>query len=205
MSIASSLVELVRVAPGAYRGRVRGVLSALRGGGAVLVAAAVAVVLSQSAVARSYAIINLSVGQVVTLSGSSIGCGARQANGKPYIYCTSSRASAAYVALMTAMGRVEVLSVKTHKAVFDRTPAVVLHSRIGTAANLGDVVVLAGTPILCDVIKTSGKPTMLCESVDKKGVVRPNSYSFGISDTVVSSLEWDAHKQVHVLHTWRES
>ena len=171
----------------------------------MLLGVAVAAALCQAAVAGSNGIINLSVGQVVTLSGSSIGCGSREANGKPYIYCTSSRSSAGYVALMAANGRVEVLSVKTHKAVFDRTPAVVMRSSIGTAAHLGDVVVLGGTRILCDVIKTGGKPTMICEYVDGKGVVRPNSFSFGISDTLVSSLAWDAQKQVHVLRTWRES
>jgi hypothetical protein len=171
----------------------------------LLAGAILAGVFCEGAAARSSTIIDLKVNQVVTLSGSSIGCGARKANGKPYVYCTSSRPSAAYVALMAANGRTEVLSVKTQKAVFDRTPAGAGRRGVATAARVGDVIVLEGTSVLCDVIKTGGKPTMICEYVNAKGAVRPNSYSFGISDAVVSSLRWDRRRQVHVLHTWRES
>lgn len=56
------------------------------------------------------------------------------------------------------------------------------------------MVVLSRTSILCDVITTGGKPTLLCEYVDGKGVVHPNSYAFAISDELVSSLRWDASK-----------
>ena len=66
------------------------------------------------------------------------------------------------------------------------------------------MIVANGTSILCYVIKVSGKPTLICEYVNGKGVVRPNSYSFGISDAVLTSLKWDAAKQVHVLQTWSE-
>jgi hypothetical protein len=172
---------------------------------AVFAVSAVAAGFASGAGARSSAIINLGADQVVTISGTSIGCGTRSSGGKPYIYCTSSRPSAAYVAIMTSNGRVEIISVKTHKAAFDRTMASV-DRHIGTpVARLQDIVTVAGTSILCDVIKVSGKPTIVCEYVNSKGVVRPNSYSFGIGDTVVSSLQWDAAGKVHLLHTWAES
>ena len=180
-----------------------GRLMATRGVCAVFVALALAAALAGGAGARSATVINLGLNQVVTISGTSIGCGTRASGGKPYIYCTSSRPTAAYVALMASNGRVEILSVKTHKAAFDRTPA---SARSSTpVAHLQDIVVVSGTSILCDVFKVSGKPTMVCEYVDSKGVVRPNSYSFGIGDSVLSSLRWDPAGKVHVLNTWRES
>jgi hypothetical protein len=176
-----------------------------RGACAAATAATLALGFASSAGAHQSAIIDLGLNQVVQVANSSIGCGTRSSSGTPYIYCTSSRSSAAYVAILAANGRVEVVSVKTHKAAFNRAPAGV-ETRNGTpTAQLKDLVVVTGTSILCDVLTVSGKPTMLCEYVNKKGDARPNSYSFGISDTIVSSLEWDAAGKLHVLHTWAES
>jgi hypothetical protein len=97
------------------------------------------------------------VKQVATPPGSSIGCGARKANGKPYIYCTSSRPSAAYVAPMAANGRTEVLSVKTQKAVFDRTPAAVARRGVAAAARVGDVIVLEATSLTRTSAPSTGR------------------------------------------------
>jgi hypothetical protein len=155
--------------------------------------------------ARQSAIIDLALNQVVQVAHSSIGCGTRSSSGTPYIYCTSSRSSAAYVAILAANGRVEIVSVKTHKAAFNRAPAAVATTNGTPTAQLKDLVVVSGTSILCDVLTVSSKPTMVCEYVNKKGDARPNSYSFGISDSIVSSLQWDAAGKLHVLHTWAES
>jgi hypothetical protein len=162
------------------------------------------VALAPAAAARLTGIIDLSVNETVGLSGSSVGCGSREANGAPYIYCTSSKPSAGYVALMAGTGRTEILSVQTHEAVFDRLRQAVGVSFVG-AARVGDVIVVSGTSVLCQVITTDARPTVLCEYVNRRGAPRPNSYAFAISDAMVSSLEWDAKGRVHVLGSWRES
>jgi hypothetical protein len=179
---------------------------------AALAALLLLVAVPGSALARSDAIITLSVGDALSLSGSKIQCGVSanrgyglKLTGLTYIVCGPSTQvkGGGYVALMDSKGRVVVLSIRTEKAVSSRTPASA-GSQAGNTARIGDVVAINGTSILCSMIKVSGVPTLLCEYVDGKGVVHPNSYSFGISDTVVSSLNWDATKRVHVLQTWSE-
>ena len=181
---------------------------------AVLAVLLLVVAVPGSALAHANAIITLSVGDSLSLSGSKIQCGVSanrgyglRLTGLTYIVCGPSTQvkGGGYVALMDSKGRVVVLSIRTEKTVSSRTPAAVVSQRAGNMARIGDVVAINGTTILCLMIKVSGLPTLLCESVDGKGAVRPNSYSFGISDSVVSSLRWDATKHVHVLQTWPEN
>jgi hypothetical protein len=162
---------------------------------------------------RATSIVTLSVGDGLAISGSKIQCGASAnvgydlpLSGKTYIVCGPSTQvrGGGYVALFVSDGRVVILSIKTHKAVSSHAPRAVARRDALRTARIGDVIVLSGTPVLCDVIKAGGLPTLVCESVDGKGVVRPNSYSFAISDSLVSSLRWDAAKQVHVLQSWHE-
>jgi hypothetical protein len=40
--------------------------------------------------------------------------------------------------------------------------------------------------------------------VNKQGV-RPGSFSFGISDTTVSTLGWNAARKAKLLHSWNEN
>ena len=185
----------------------------MRVGFAVLAGAMVFSGISSSAVARSGAIITLSVGDGLALSGSKIQCGVSanvgyglRLGGKTYIVCGPSTRvkGGGYVALIESSGHVFILSVKTHKVVSSRAPAGVAHRSVLRTARMGDVIVLRGTSILCSLIRVGGLPTLLCEYADHKGGVRPNSYSFGISDAVVSSLRWDGAKRVHVLRTWPE-
>jgi hypothetical protein len=194
-------------------GQVCSRLHGMRGGVAMLAGAILFVALSGSAAARSMTIITLSVGDGLMISGSKIQCGVSansgyglRLSGKTYIVCGPSTQvkGGGYVALIESDGRVVILSVKTHKTVSSRAPQAVGRRSSLRTARLGDVIVLSGTSILCTVIKVGGKPTLICEYVDSKGVVHPNSYSFGISDAVVSSLRWDTAKQVHVLQTWPE-
>ena len=181
---------------------------------AALAALLLLVAVPGSALARSDAIITLSVGDALSLSGSKIQCGVSanrgyglKLTGLTYIVCGPSTQvkGGGYVALMDSKGRVVVLSIRTETTVSSRSPAAVVSQRAGSMARIGDVVAINGTPILCLMIKVGGVPTLLCEYVDGKGVVRPNSYSFGISDMVASSLHWDATKHVHVLQTWSEN
>jgi len=189
--------------------RVQGV----RWGLVILAGAIVVGGLSDSVAARPGAIITLSVGDGLAMAGSAIQCGVGANSGyglplrgKTYIVCGPSTQvkGGGYVAVMESDGRVVILSIKTHKTVFSRAPQAVVGRSALRSARIGDVIVLTRTSILCDVITAGGKPTLICEVVDGKGAVRPNSYSFGISDAVVSSLRWDAAKKVHVLQTWPE-
>jgi len=109
-----------------------------------------------------------------------------------------------YVALIMSDGRVVILSVRTHKAVSSHAPRAIAQRGSLRTARIADVIVLSGTSILCDVIQAGGLPTLICEVANGKGVVHPNSYSFAISDALVSSLRWDAAKHVHVLQSWPE-
>ena len=77
--------------------------------------------------------------------------------------------------------------------------------RLGTPVHPGDTIVLPGTSISCNASKVGGKPTIICYYLDKKGVVRAGSISFGISDTVVTSLGWDRTRHVHLLNSWPEN
>jgi hypothetical protein len=184
-----------------------------RFGAALLLAAALSACVSSTAAGGAQAIISLSVGDGLSIAGSKIQCGV-SANvgyglklaGQTYIVCGPSThvKGGGYIALIESDGRVVILSVKTQKSVSSRAPAAVGAQKGMSTARIGDVVVLKGTSIMCDAIRVGGKPTLICDYVNAKGVVRANSYSFGISDAIVSSLKWDAAKHVHVLRSWSE-
>jgi hypothetical protein len=184
---------------------------------ALLAAAAtglVLVVVPGAAFARSNSVITLSVGDALSIAGSKIQCGVSknvgyglQLTGLTYIVCGPSTEvkGGGYVALMASNGRVVLLSVRTHKTVSSRTPASAVSLNASETAHIGDIVVLDGTSILCQVIKVSREPTLLCQYVDSRGNARPNSYSFGISDKLATSLAWNAKRIVRVLQAWPES
>lgn len=171
---------------------------------------------ASGAVAHQTRIVRISVGDGLAISGSKIQCGMSadvgyglDLRGKRFIACgpSTSTKGGGYVALMASDGHVYVLSIKTHKTVSSRMPAsaVASDTRSGlVTVKIGDTVVLGGTPLLCDVLKVGGLPTLVCELVDSKGRIRGNSYSFGISDSEVTSLKWDPAQHVHLLASWSE-
>jgi hypothetical protein len=182
-------------------------------GVSLIAGAALGLGLPDSAVAGATSIITVSAGDGLAISGSKIQCGVSANSGyglplagKTYVACGPSTQvrGGGYVALIVSDGRVVILSVRTQKAVFSYAPRAVAYPSAFRAARIGDVIVLDGTSIVCDVIKASGVPTLICELVDSKGIVHPNSYSFAISDALVSSLRWDPARQVHVLQSWPE-
>ena len=160
--------------------------------------------------------LRIGVGDGLAIAGSKIQCGMSadvgyglDLRGKRYIACgpSTSTKGGGYVALMASDGHVYILSIKTHKAVSSRMPASAAASRTRSAVvttKIGDTVVLAGTPLLCDVLKVGGLPTLVCELVNSKGRIRGNSYSFGVSDSEVTSLRWDPTQHVHLLASWSE-
>jgi len=169
---------------------------------------AVAAAAAGSALAGN--VVTLAPSGYVYLAGTSIRCGSETSNGATFISCGIVLASGeskrgSYVAGMESNGRTIVIhAIKPGNTptVFDRTPAAAVAKVV---VKPGDVISLPGTPIACSADKVSGKPTIFCDLLNAKGHVRPNSYAFGIGDTVVTSLAWDAKGHVHLLKSWPEN
>jgi hypothetical protein len=100
---------------------------------------------------------------------------------------------------------VNVISATTLKTEFSRAPAAAVREQAGIPVGPGDTIEVPGTSILCSAGSVSGEPTIFCDYVDKKGAVRPHSYSFGISDTVVTALGWDRARHAHLIRSWPEN
>lgn len=182
----------------------------MRHTGAILMGAIFVGAFAAAAAGSASRVVRLPLHGTVILSGSNIRCGSGSLNGVTYIDCGVSDVSGqpkqgGYVALMAADGRVNVIRVTTKKTVFSRMPAAVVRTSAGTLVHPGDVIQLPGTSISCNVSSVGGKPTIICYYLDTRGVVRPHSYSFGISDTVVTALGWDAVRHAHLIHGWPEN
>jgi hypothetical protein len=153
------------------------------------------------------------VGDGIAIVASKIQCGVAadvgyglDLRGKTYVVCGPSTKvkGAGYVALIASDGHVYILSIKSHRTVSSRAPAGVVRRAALATVRIGDRVAIRGTSLLCDVIKVSGAPTLLCDYVDARGAIRANSFAFGISDDEVTSLRWDAAQHVHILKAFSE-
>lgn len=178
----------------------------------MLVAAILAGSLVSAAAGRSGGVVPLQLGGALYLSGSHIRCGSgKDVKGVTLVDCEIVDASdypkrGSYIVLMEANGRVNVTNESTLKTVFDRKPAAVVQARAKTIIHPGDRIELPGTStISCNASLVGRKPTIFCYYVDKKGVVRAHSYSFAISDTIVTTLGWDAKGHASVIHSWPEN
>ena len=67
----------------------------------------------------------------------------------------------ALMALETAMST--LLSIKTHKTVSSRVPASAARRSSQYGVKVGDRITVKDTPLVCDVLKISGLPTLLCD------------------------------------------
>ncbi len=178
--------------------------------GTILVCATAAVLVAAGAAARSTRVIPLQLHGTVVLAGSKIRCGSGQLKGLTYVDCGVADGSGqpkrgSYVALMAADGRVNIVSATTLKTEFSRVPAAAVATPSPTVVRPGDTVTVPGTALSCSASRVSGKATIICYYLDAKGVVRPHSYSFGISDSVVTALGWDGARHAHLIHAWPEN
>jgi hypothetical protein len=173
--------------------------------GAILAGA----VLASSAGAAN--VIAMRPGDYVYLAGTSVRCGFVKANGLTFLSCgvvdkSGDAIRGSYVAAIMSNGRVAIVhAIKPGNTptVFDRTPAAVV-ARM--AAKPGDHIEPTGTLITCSVALVTSEPTIFCDLLDGKGTgYRPGSYAFGMGDTVLTSLGWDAKGKVHLLKTWPEN
>ena len=175
-----------------------------------IVAALSMVAPAGTAVAASH-VVSLPLHGTLSLAGSHVLCGSGRAKGLTYIDCGIGGASGqpkrgGYVALLAANGKVSVIAVSTNKVVFDRVAAPLALRAPSTSVitvHPGDEVRLPGVAaISCKISSLEGATTILCFYVDRQGGVRPRSFSFGMSDRIVTTLGWDASRTARPLHDW---
>jgi hypothetical protein len=169
--------------------------------------------LAATAGAASQHLVSLPLHGTLSLAGSHVLCGSGKYKGLVYVDCGIGGANGTpkkggYVALMASNGKVSVLDVSGNRIVFDKVAAPLARSTGAStvvSAAPGDEVRLVGvSSIDCKVSLVTTTTTIVCFYVDKKGV-RPRSFSFGISDTTVSTLGWNASRRAKLLHTWIEN
>ncbi|MEO9175839.1 MAG: hypothetical protein ABI317_10045 [Gaiellales bacterium] len=73
-------------------------------------------------------------------------------------------------------------------------------------ARPGDVIVLPTLQkISCSVRSLTSITTIFCYHVDKRGIVKPGSYSFGLSDVVTTTLAWLSTWKSKLVGHWAEN
>jgi hypothetical protein len=147
----------------------------------------------------------------IVVKGSRVVCGAGKSNGLIFVDCgipgsNGQPREGSYVALIATSGKVSVIDVTTTKIVFNRVGGTLARSVAPVTIAAGDSFEVSGvTSILCNAALAGGKTSVFCNYVDKKGLVRPGSYAFGIGDTVVTAQGWDAKRHPHVIKAWPEN
>jgi hypothetical protein len=169
--------------------------------------------LVSTAAAASQRLVSLPLHGTLSLAGSHVLCSSGQYKRLTYLDCgiggpNGHPKRGGYVVLMAANGKVSVLDVSGNKIVFDKVAAPLArssHEAAVVTAGPGDEVRLTGiSSIDCKVSLVTTTTTIVCFYVNKQGV-RPGSFSFGISDTTVSALGWNAARKAKLLRTWTEN
>jgi len=178
----------------------------------ILVAAAVATAcLCPGAQARSSKVVELPMGGTLLLAGSHVTCGSGHLNGETFIDCgiigvRGQPKVGSYVVLMAGDGKVGVTAASTNKIVFNRAPAARADRASDITARPGDVIVLPTLQkISCDVRSLTGVTTIFCYYVDRKGIVKTGSYSFGLSNVVTTTLAWYSPSKSKLVGHWPEN
>jgi hypothetical protein len=183
----------------------------MRKTGLLLAIATLAACFGAPAEAAQGKVVALPMGGTLLLAGSHVTCGSGHLNGKTFIDCGiigvhGQPKVGSYVVLMAADGKVGVATAATHKIVFNRAPAARDRPTDDITAHPGDVIVLPTLQaISCEVRSLTGVTTIFCYYVDKKGIVRPGSYSFGLSDVVTTTLLWSSTSKSRLLGHWPEN
>jgi hypothetical protein len=153
-----------------------------------------------------HATLSLSSSNVLCTSGqykrlTYLDCGIGGANGQPK--------KGGYVALIATDGKVSVLDVSKNAIVFEKVaaPLSLDGGQIAVlVAHPGDEVRLHGvSSIDCKVSLVTTTTTIVCFYVNGTRGVRPRSFSFGISDTSVSTISWSKARKATLLHDFPEN
>jgi hypothetical protein len=166
--------------------------------------------------ARPQKIIGMPLRSTLLLASSNVACGSGVVAGHGFVDCGIAGANGqpkkgSYFVIMTDVGRVNMIAASTRAIVSSHTSAAreqpAQRTLITQTAHAGDQIVLPSMPQLsCRVQAVGGHTTIFCYYVDKKtGVVRPGSFSFGMSDTVTTVSTWNAARKAHSAGYWAEN
>ncbi len=173
---------------------------------AILAAAIVATASGRNAAK----VVTLQPGQTVELSRSHVICIYQKKSGDFGMECAIVDSSGqpkhgSYIVVMLASGGISVVVPYTNKVVFVRKGRTMLRDSSITVGN-GTEIKLAGTTKLgCSTVAVRGEPTVFCDLLDAHGNFLPNSYAFGIGDSTLTALQWNAAGKVKTVGSWREN
>ncbi len=154
--------------------------------------------------------VTLEVNQTLELSGSHVICIYQKRDGGSGIECAIADSSGqpkhgSYIVVMPVTGGVSVVVPYSNKVVFLRKGGTMLRSSSITVGS-GMAIELAGTSKLgCSTATVRSEPTIFCDLLDAHGNFVPSSYAFGLGDTTLTALHWNAAGKVATVGSWREN
>jgi hypothetical protein len=133
-------------------------------------------------------------------TGAGMECGIVDSSGQPL--------HGSLIAVLPLTGGISVVAAYSNKVVFVRRADTMQRNAgdssigvgLGAQINLSDT-----TKMGCSTVKVSGKPTVFCDMLDGKGGFAHNSYAFGISDSTLTALYWNAKGKVSAVDSWTEN
>ncbi len=155
-------------------------------------------------------VVTLQPKQTVELSGSHVFCLYQKDSGGAGMECAVADGSGqpkhgSHIIVMLASGGISVVVPYTNKVVFVRKGGTMLRESSITVGN-GTEIKLAGTTKLgCSTAGVRGEATIFCDLLDAHGNFLPNSYAFGIGDSTLTALQWNAAGKVKTVGSWPEN
>jgi hypothetical protein len=155
-------------------------------------------------------VVTLQPKQTIELSGSHVFCLYQKDSGVSGMECAVADSSGqpkhgSYIIVMLASGGISVVVPYTNKVVFVRKGGTMLRDSSITVGS-GTEIKLGGTSKLgCSTVDVRGEPTVFCDLLDAHGNFLPNSYAFGIGDSTLTALRWNAAGKVSTIGSWREN
>jgi hypothetical protein len=183
----------------------------MRKAGTFLTVAILAAALAAAASGRPEGkTVTLQVNQDLELSGSHVICIYQKRDGGSGIECAIADSSGqpkhgSYIVVMPVTGGISVVVPYSNKVVFVRKGGPMLRDSSITVGD-GTEIELAGTSKLgCSTVAVRGEPTIFCDLLDGHGNFLPNSYAFGLGDSTLTALQWNAAGKVKTVASWREN
>jgi hypothetical protein len=179
--------------------------------GTFLVAAIAASALAASATARpDVKVVTLQTGQTMELSGSHVICIYQKRDGGAGIECAVVDSSGqplhgSYLVVMPTTGGISVVVPYSNKVVFVRKGGALKRDSSITVGSGVEIKLADTTKLGCSTVAVRGEPTVFCDLLDPHGNFLPNSYAFGLGDTTLTALHWNAAAKVSTVRSWREN
>ncbi len=173
----------------------------------VILAAALAVAASGRPEGKT---VTLQVNETLELAGSHVICVYQKRDGGSGIECAIADSSGqpkhgSYIVVMPVTGGVSVVVPYSNKVVSVRKGGTMMRTSAITVGS-GTEIELAGTSKLgCSTAAVRGEPTIFCDLLDPHGNFMPGSYAFGLGDTTLTALHWNAAVKLSTVGSWREN